>query len=1249
MTVAQVRVGGPPSAEALQTLPTPEPQPSAMDRPIKRARLDHSNQAMDASSGREWRELRNVIEHNDSSEVSDAIQRRDWDEVGHLMERGQLSDEQRSQVVEEAGQSAKEEELTAFILPVLTEGERSRVLEMLFTRCLWPAVGKLLRQNISSTLSTQILSRALQCDNSCVFTTHVMHNCKLSQLDEFMTHLVATGQWHFVTNLLDIVSDENATWRVGDTHVDSRVLGLVAGGLWPSVGEVLRSGVSDSLRRWAIGVACERADDCAFMFILPHCAGNQLDVVLEKLVTRGLWMSVGTLLGHGVSPTQHRWALHEACQTAGDAEFELFIAPHCADDQLGDVLTTLVTRGLWYSVSSVLERGVSPTERSWAIHEACQHAGDEVVSECILPHCADDQLSDVLTTLVARSLWKSVNSVLYRGVSPTKHNWAVQKYCQYTENEVALRWVLPHCADSQLDVVLEKLVTRGLWMSVDTLLGHGVSPTQHRWALHEACQTAGDAEFELFIAPHCADDQLGDVLTTLVTRGLWNSVSSVLERGVSPTERSWAIHEACQLGEDEVVSECILPHCADDQLSDVLTTLVTRRLWKSVSRVLDRGVSPTKHIWAVHEVCQHARDEVVLEGILPHCADDQLDNVLTTLVARRLWKSVKQVLDRGVYLEKHSWAVKEACQHADDGDTLQYVVDEHAYYEEDTATILASRGLWKYVAGVLDIDVSTTKTIHFGVFVLHRLIRFGDWHMVMLLMGYIEDFHQHAFCAEEGDGDRRTPLEILIDTRQTKIIIHTFSRCLDLSRGVNSEGETTLHVACLTGSPGMLQELVGKRVDPRAVTVAGHSALSYAVMCRDRPQQTVAECIRLGFTTHQSHLANSCEAPGANMAHDNMGSEAPGANMAQDTMGSEAVGANMAQDTMGSEAPGANMAQDTMGSEAPGANMAQDTMGGEESHIENMSRPSDSETHRLEENHADSNVASRSENYTNSINANSSDCDDIQSINGGDTHSGENAANSMSTNSSDYNDMDSSISGFDDTHNIDSDDIHSMTSDAYDTMMSSPTLLAVMRGLPLVTQMLYESGACSYRELFRLQRFLRHLLHTDSAEAEELELEFYNTVSRVYEHADNFPAPDGEPDYMDVDIEEADPERVQECARYLQEAFLHPRSLKSTCRLVISHCLKLHDKREEDVGQLPLEPAMRRYVMFSDLTHADFGLQDDTAHRQTRDDFVRRHLSKHLSSTTDGSGCAVANDTETHLLTDGRQEVDENHTDDERQ
>ena len=81
---------------------------------------------------------------------------------------------------------------------------------------------------------------------------------------------------------------------------------------------------------------------------------------------------VGEALQRGVSDSQHQWAVEEACKRAFNGEILYYILPHCADCQLDSVLTPLVERGLWGVVWTVLERGVSDSQLRWAIDEACK-------------------------------------------------------------------------------------------------------------------------------------------------------------------------------------------------------------------------------------------------------------------------------------------------------------------------------------------------------------------------------------------------------------------------------------------------------------------------------------------------------------------------------------------------------------------------------------------------------------------------------------------------------------------------------------------------------------------------------------------------------------------------------------------------------------------------------------------------------------------------------------------------------------
>ena len=693
-----------------------------------------------------------------SSEVSDVTLSRDWRTVGQAIEDGQFSAEQRRQVVEEASYSAAEQDLIDFILPVLTEDELLQVVETLFTRFLWSAIGKVLGRNVSDTLNTLILTECSDLCDGDVFSRHIMPCCSRGQLDLLMTQLVDSGKWIAVQNVLDAVGDVEHTWSHGDTQVNSSLLRLVADGQWWSVRNILDSGVSDSQRQWAVSIACQRASDWDIRcWTLPLCADDQLEDALAPLVARGLWPAVDRVLHRIVRPAQHRWAVHEACGKADDWSIRWYILPHCSDDdQLDDVLTTLLTRGLWECVDIVLRRGVSAAQHTWVVRHACEKADGWSIRRYILPHCVDDQLDGVLVKLVTRDLWECVDIVLLHGVSAAQHTWVVREACETADDWSMRQYILPHCADDQLDDVLVLLVTRclrdfvdvvhgvssveqswatseacqnadfkqcmshcadevdedviTLWESIDTVLHLGVSPEKHKWAVHEACGKADDWVIRRYILPHCADDQLDGVLTKLVARGLWECVDIVLHRGVNPALHRLAVHEACGKAEGLSIRLYILPHCADDQLDHALSTLVARRLWTFVDIALQRGVSPAESTWATSEASLHAGDEDFTPCVLSHCTDDQLVPILPVLVMQGLWAYVGRVLKCGVSPAYHSWAIQEGSQHASDSDFRQHILPHCSHCQlEDVLTTLVTRRLWASVGIVLTQCISPAK------------------------------------------------------------------------------------------------------------------------------------------------------------------------------------------------------------------------------------------------------------------------------------------------------------------------------------------------------------------------------------------------------------------------------------------------------------------------------------------------------------------------------------------------------------
>ena len=659
------------------------------------------------------RAVGHAVQHSDVIiMLSDGTRvRKAWGEIGHMIAQGQLSQDQRRQVIKEACSRAEEQDLVDSILPVLSEDDLLQILETLFARCFWSAIAAILDRDVSNTVSTEILNECLDLCTNDLFSTHILPSCSSGQLELFMAKLVNTQEWDSVKQLLDIVGDGVRTWSVGDSQVNCSLLRLVSEERWQSVGNMLESGVSDSQRQWAVSVTCQRASARDIQkHALPHCADDQLNNVLSTLVTRGLWLAVGRVLHRLVSPDLHIWAIREACEQADDWTIRWCVLPHCADDQLDEVLATLVTRGHWQSVGRVLYHSVSAAQRRRLVQKACEHADDFSMRWYILPHCADDELDDILTVLVSRGLWDCADIILYRIVSPTQHRWVIQTACEEAFDRDVRWYILPHCADDQLDNVMATLARRGLWKSVDALLYSDVGLVKNAWAILQSCQQSDDKDISNFLLPHCADDQLEDLLTRLVDRSLWHSVDILLHRGVSPAQHMWAVREGCQRAHNKDFSQHILPHCTDDQLVPVLAKLVKQGLWRSVDTVLQHGVSQSKHGWAILEACRRAPDRDITQHILPHCADNQLDEVLTILVKRRLWNCVDTALHRVVHPARHSSAIRKACQQANEWDIKQNVLSHCDLNQfDEVLTTLVKRCLWSCVDRVLQCGVSPEK------------------------------------------------------------------------------------------------------------------------------------------------------------------------------------------------------------------------------------------------------------------------------------------------------------------------------------------------------------------------------------------------------------------------------------------------------------------------------------------------------------------------------------------------------------
>ncbi|XP_070200806.1 uncharacterized protein [Littorina saxatilis] len=483
---------------------------------------------------------------------------------------------------------------------------------------------------------------------------------------------------------------------------------------------------------------------------------NKLNRKLSQVVAKQRWQDVGATSTECVSDSQQEWLIHIACMNADEEALVRYVLPHCSDRLLDSVLTLMVVRRGWMAVVRVIQRPVSDSKKRWAVLEACKHSKEDVfdrydetglndlknfITEGILPHCADDMLDSVLTILVERHLWWSAVGLLdlKRNISDCMKRWVVQNASvdidnfyfeeDYSEEDGSFINIVAHCADDQMDDVLEDLVEGWQWRNVGEALNREVSDSVKRWAVEEACTHYYEHNDDDDVGDDDDNhDDDGDILGACVpVRNDEHTCRTCIEEGLLSLED---ITSEFNDFVDEYIIDDILPHCANDQLDTVLTILVRRRLWMAVGELMKRGVSDSKELWVVQEVCRACAKcnsdkdyEYVLDSILPHCTHHQLNCLLTTLVPRHDWRAVGRVLKQDVPETMRQWVVQEVCKYCtlvdvdEDFEELltDYILPECS--DEQLSSLLRTlreRRLWRAVAHALMRNVSDSAK-HFAV------------------------------------------------------------------------------------------------------------------------------------------------------------------------------------------------------------------------------------------------------------------------------------------------------------------------------------------------------------------------------------------------------------------------------------------------------------------------------------------------------------------------------------------------------
>ncbi|KAL8572807.1 hypothetical protein ACOMHN_024983 [Nucella lapillus] len=303
---------------------------------------------------------------------------------------------------------------------------------------------------------------------------------------------------------------------------------------------------------------------------------------------------------------------------------------------------------------------------------------------------------------------------------------------------------------------------------------------------------------------------------------------------------------------------------------EALPELMDRNQWTLVARVIEMEVDDAVRCQVMQWAFQR-RAGVLFWHCLTNMKNEEQLSVDTRVklfhqaISRDIWQAVKPLVeekdDPGIQcrdvgfleaIEQHLWDVVDHCQVFGADINMEDENGETPLHRE------ARKKEWKVIEEIVFRDGKPNLLDKDGVSVLNWLIKHKQWNTVKFVIRYGGNIHLPAKWSEP-KAQTHTPLQALIDHRQADVIHFTVLWCPEQKKGVNDEGETTLHAVCDSVRWDVMEDLMMRRVDPLAVTRTGQTAMVYAVLNTWCPHRMVAECCRLGFSSHQPPLTGDHE------------------------------------------------------------------------------------------------------------------------------------------------------------------------------------------------------------------------------------------------------------------------------------------------------------------------------------------------------------------------------------------------------
>ena len=158
--------------------------------------------------------------------------------------------------------------------------------------------------------------------------------------------------------------------------------------------------------------------------VLKYTKEEEMECVLQQMLSRDMWEAIGHALEQGINKKLHGWVVEEACKRASDNMLMSYILRHCGKEQIDHVLSQALSRGLWRTVGALLGRGLSEAQRDYVIDVAAQNSSEYNFIWNIWHRCNSRRFDHLFKQLMRRGFTNAANDIYQTFVLGVLCRWA---------------------------------------------------------------------------------------------------------------------------------------------------------------------------------------------------------------------------------------------------------------------------------------------------------------------------------------------------------------------------------------------------------------------------------------------------------------------------------------------------------------------------------------------------------------------------------------------------------------------------------------------------------------------------------------------------------------------------------------------------------------------------------------------------------------------------------------------------------